>query len=89
MDELDDNFLTMGPDECRAWTISRGMNARTSAGKIHSDLERGFIRAEVISFSDFEALGTEAKCRDNGKIRIEGKEYIVQDGDLLNIRFNV
>ncbi|MEE8408795.1 MAG: DUF933 domain-containing protein [Myxococcota bacterium] len=83
------SFLTVGPDECRAWTIERGTNARAAAGKIHSDLERGFIRAEVIAFSDFEEHGSEAKCRDVGKLRVEGKDYVVQVGDLLHISFNV
>ena len=83
------SFLTMGPDECRAWTIDRGTSARAAAGKIHSDIERGFIRAEIIAFEDFRALGSEAKCREAGKLRLEGKEYIVQDGDIMHVRFNV
>ncbi len=83
------SFLTAGEDECRAWTIRRGTVARSAAGKVHSDIERGFIRAEVIAFDDFEALGSEAKCRDAGKLRLEGKDYVVQDGDIINFRFNV
>ncbi|MBN2341302.1 MAG: redox-regulated ATPase YchF [Deltaproteobacteria bacterium] len=82
-------FLTHGPDECRAWSIRKGSNAQEAAGAIHSDLARGFIRAEVISFADFNKYGSEAACRDNGAFRIEGKEYIVQDGDICHIRFNV
>ncbi|MBI4851622.1 MAG: redox-regulated ATPase YchF [Acidobacteria bacterium] len=83
------SFLTAGEDECRAWTIKRGTTAHRSAGKIHSDIERGFIRAEVIAYLDFIAAGSEAKCRETGKLRLEGKEYIVQDGDIINFRFNV
>jgi hypothetical protein len=83
------SFLTMGEDESRAWTIKRGMNAQKAAGRIHTDIERGFIRAEVISYEDFMALGSEAKCREAGKLRLEGKEYIVQDGDIISFRFNV
>jgi ribosome-binding ATPase len=82
-------FFTVGPKEIRAWTISEGMTAPQAAGVIHSDLERGFIRAEVIKYDDFISLGSEAACRDKGKLSIEGKSYIVKDGDLLNIRFNV
>ncbi len=83
------SFLTAGDDECRAWTLTRGTNARRAAGKIHSDIERGFIRAEVIAFNDFKTCGTEAKCREAGKLRLEGKDYIVQDGDITHFRFNV
>ena len=82
-------FFTVGPKEIRAWTISEGMTARQAAGVIHSDLERGFIRAEVIKYDDFVSLGSEAACREKGRLYIEGKNYIVRDGDLLNIRFNV
>lgn len=84
-----DTFFTVGPKEIRAWTIKRGMTAPQAAGVIHSDLERGFIRAEVIKYDDFIELGSEAACRDKGKLSVEGKNYIVKDGDLLNIRFNV
>jgi ribosome-binding ATPase len=83
------SFLTAGPDECRAWPIKRGFNAQRAAGKIHSDIERGFIRAEVIKLEDILALKSEAKCREAGKLRLEGKEYIVGDGDVINFRFNV
>ncbi|MBX7222725.1 MAG: redox-regulated ATPase YchF [Blastocatellia bacterium] len=83
------SFLTAGEDECRAWTIRRGTKAQKAAGKIHSDLERGFIRAEVVSFPDFMQYKSEAKCKEAGKLRLEGKEYIVQDGDIMHIRFNV
>jgi hypothetical protein len=83
------SMLTAGPDECRAWPISRGLPAPRAAGKIHSDIERGFIRAEVVRWDDLIALGSEAKCRDAGKLRVEGKEYIIEDGDVVNFRFNV
>ncbi len=83
------SMLTVGPDECRAWPVPRGSRAPRAAGKIHSDIERGFIRAEVIHWRDLLELGSEAKCREAGKQRIEGKEYIVQDGDVINFRFNV
>ncbi len=83
------SMLTAGPDECRAWPIRRGIPAPKAAGKIHSDIERGFIRAEVIAWQDLIELGSEAKCRDAGKLRIEGKDYIIADGDVVNFRFNV
>lgn len=83
------SFFTMGPDEVRAWPIRKGWNARRAAGAIHSDLERGFIRAETVSFDDFVAHGDTKKCRDAGVLRLEGKDYVVADGDILNIRFNV
>ena len=83
------SMLTAGPDECRAWPVARGTPAPRAAGKIHSDIERGFIRAEVVSWQDLVALGSEAKCRDAGKLRIEGKTYVIQDGDVVNFRFNV
>lgn len=82
-------FFTAGPKEARAWTIKAGMNAQQSAGVIHSDLERGFIRAEVMKYNDFVSLGSENACKEKGKLFVEGKTYIVQDGDILNIRFNV
>ena len=82
-------FFTIGGKENRAWTIHKGVNAQVAAGTIHSDLERGFIRAEVIKYSDFIQYKTEAACRDAGKYRLEGKQYIVEDGDILHIRFNV
>lgn len=83
------SMLTAGPDECRAWPVHRGSKAPRAAGKIHSDIERGFIRAEVVQWQDLVALGSEAKCRDAGKLRVEGKEYVIQDGDVVHFRFNV
>ncbi len=83
------SFLTAGEDEVRAWTITKGTRARNAAGKIHSDLERGFIRAEVVAFEDFITYGSEAKCREAGKLRLEGKDYIMQDGDIAHFRFAV
>jgi ribosome-binding ATPase len=83
------SFLTSGPDECRAWTVEAGSPAPEAAGKIHSDLKRGFIRAEVIKFDDLVAAGSEAEAKKRGLLRTEGKQYIVQDGDILNILFNV
>jgi len=83
------SFLTAGPDECRAWTIKAGSTAPEAAGKIHSDLRRGFIRAEVVRFEDLVACGSEAEARKRGLLRTEGKQYIVQDGDIVNILFNV
>jgi len=83
------SFLTSGPDECRAWTIEAGSTAPEAAGKIHSDLRRGFIRAEVIRFEDLMAAGSEAEAKKKGLLRTEGKQYIVHDGDVLNILFNV
>ena len=83
------SFLTSGEDECRAWPIRRGTPALKAAGKVHSDIERGFIRAEVIPFDDFVRLGSEARCREAGKLRLEGKEYVVQDGDIIHFRFAV
>jgi GTP-binding protein YchF len=82
-------FFTAGPKEARAWTVEKGSKAPQAAGVIHSDFERGFIRAETIAFTDFVALGGEAGARDAGKLRSEGKEYVVQDGDVLLFRFNV
>jgi ribosome-binding ATPase len=82
-------FFTVGPKETHAWTIREGMTAPQAAGVIHSDLERGFIRAEVMKYTDFAELGSEHACKTAGKFFIEGKNYIVQDGDILNIRFNV
>ena len=75
--------------EVRAWTIHRGDKAPAAAGVIHSDFERGFIKAEVIKLADYEKYKTEAACREAGKIGIEGKEYVVQDGDIMHFRFNV
>ncbi len=83
------SMLTVGPDECRAWPVARGTSAPRAAGKIHSDIERGFIRAEVIVWDDLVALGSEARCREAGKLRIEGRDYVIQDGDVAHFRFNV
>jgi GTP-binding protein YchF len=83
------SFLTAGEDECRAWTITRGTRAQQAAGTIHSDIERGFIRAEVVAFEDLVAAGSIAACREKGTLRLEGKEYVVRDGDVINFRFNV
>jgi GTP-binding protein YchF len=83
------SFFTVGPDEVRAWPIKRGTHAKQAAGKIHSDLERGFIRAEVIPYEHFIACGSEHAARETGHLKVEGKEYTVVDGDILNIRFNV
>lgn len=82
-------FLTAGSDEVRAWTFVEGSKAPQCAGIIHSDFERGFIRAEVIKYEDFIALGSESACRDAGKLYVEGKGYLVQDGDIMHFRFNV
>ena len=82
-------FLTAGPDECRAWTITKGTTAPKAAGKIHSDIERGFIKAEIVNFDDLVAAGSNAAAREKGQVRIEGKEYIMQDGDVTYFRFNV
>jgi GTP-binding protein YchF len=82
-------FFTTGEKESRAWTIKRGTTAQKAAGKIHSDMEKGFIRAEVIHYDEFIKIGSWAKAREEGKIRLEGKDYIVQDGDIMFIRFNV
>jgi ribosome-binding ATPase YchF (GTP1/OBG family) len=83
------SIFTVGPDEVRAWPIRRGASARAAAGRIHSDLERGFIRAEVIPYAVFTRYGTEQAVKDAGKLQIEGKDYGVADGDILHIRFNV
>ncbi len=83
------SFLTAGPDECRAWTIKAGTKAPQAAGKIHTDFERGFIRAEVIAFEDLKACGTMAAAKAKGLVRSEGKDYVMQDGDIVNFLFNV
>ncbi len=83
------SFFTVGADEVRAWTIKRGTKARQAAGRIHSDLERGFIRAEVIPYEVFLQYGSEQAVKDAGRLQIEGKDYVVSDGDILHIRFNV
>ncbi len=82
-------FFTTGKDESRAWTFRRGMKAPQAAGIIHTDFERGFIRAEVIKYTDYIRLGSESACREAGKIGIEGRDYLVQDGDIIHFRFNV
>ena len=82
-------FFTVGEDEVRAWTIRRGATAREAAGTIHSDIERGFIRAEVTRWDDLLRLKTLAACRDQALLRLEGKEYAVADGDVVHFRFNV
>jgi len=82
-------FLTAGPDECRAWTIVKGTTAPKAAGKIHTDFERGFIRAEVVNFDDLVANGSVAAAREKGLVRVEGKDYVMQNGDVVNFRFNV
>lgn len=84
-----ETYFTTGADESRAWTYVRGIKAPQAAGIIHSDFEKGFIRAEVIKYNDYIRLGSEAACREAGKIGIEGKEYVVQDGDIMHFRFNV
>jgi GTP-binding protein YchF len=83
------SFFTVGPDEVRAWTIRRGATARQAAGRIHSDLERGFIRAEVIPYAVFMEYGSEQAVKSAGRLQIEGKDYVVSDGDIIHVRFNV
>ena len=83
------SYLTAGKPEVRAWTIKKGTKAPQAAGKIHSDFERGFIRAEVIAFDDLMACGTMATAKEKGLVRSEGKEYVMQDGDIVLFRFNV
>ena len=82
-------FLTCGSDECRAWTITRGTKAPQAAGKIHSDFERGFIRAEIVAFDDLKACGSMAAAKEKGLVRSEGKDYVMHDGDVTLFRFNV
>jgi ribosome-binding ATPase len=82
-------FFTVGPKEARAWTVHKGAKAPEAAGEIHSDMQRGFIRAETIAFADYVALGGESAARDAGKLRQEGKEYVIADGDVLHFKFNV
>jgi GTP-binding protein YchF len=84
-----ETFLTAGPQEVRAWTYLQGSKAPQCAGVIHTDFEKGFIRAEVIKYADYVQLGSESACKDAGKMNIEGKEYVVQDGDIMHFRFNV
>jgi ribosome-binding ATPase YchF (GTP1/OBG family) len=82
-------FFTVGPKEARAWTVEKGSKAPRAAGEIHTDFERGFIRAETIAYDDYVALNGEAGARDAGKLRQEGKDYVVKDGDVLHFKFNV
>ncbi|MEA4821782.1 MAG: DUF933 domain-containing protein, partial [Erysipelotrichales bacterium] len=82
-------FFTVGVQECRAWTFHDGMTAPECAGVIHTDFQKGFIRAECFSYDDYMEYKSEAKLKEAGKLRLEGKEYIVQDGDILHFRFNV
>ena len=81
------SFFTVGDDECRAWSIARGTPAQLAAGEIHSDIQRGFIRAEIVSYDALTSRGSMAACREHGEVRLEGKEYTVQDGDIINFRF--
>lgn len=83
------HMLTAGPGECRAWPVRADSKAPRAASKIHSDIERGFIRVEVIHWRDLVELGSEARCREAGKLRVEGRDYVIQDGDVCNFRFNV
>ena len=83
------SFFTVGEDECRAWSIARGTPAQLAAGEIHSDIQRGFIRAEVVAYDALTTRGSMSVCREHGEVRLEGKEYIVQDGDVMHFRFNV
>ncbi|WP_182188214.1 redox-regulated ATPase YchF [Pectinatus frisingensis] len=82
-------FLTAGPDECRAWTITKGTKAPQAAGKIHTDIERGFIRAEIVNYDDLVAAGSTNAAKEKGQVRLEGKDYVMQDGDVTYFRFNV
>ena len=82
-------YFTSGPKESRAWTIPKGSNAPRAAREIHTDFEKGFIRAEVVSYEDYVTLRGEQKSKEAGKMRVEGKDYIVQDGDVIYFRFNV
>ena len=83
------SFFTVGPDEVRAWTVHRGATAPEAAGAIHTDFQKGFIRAEVVTYDDLAALGSLSEARAKGKLRVEGKEYVVQEGEVLNIRFAI
>jgi hypothetical protein len=83
------SFFTVGEDECRAWSIARGTSAQVAAGEIHTDIQRGFIRAEVVGYQALVTRGSMAHCREHGEVRLEGKEYVVQDGDVINFRFAV
>ena len=82
-------YFTAGIKEVRAWTITKGTKASQAAAVIHTDFEKGFIRAEVMAYTDFVSLGSEQACRDVGKLSVEGKDYVVKDGDIMHFRFNV
>ena len=82
-------YFTAGEQEVRAWTFKKGMKAPQAAGIIHTDFEKGFIRAETVSYDDLVSAGSMAGARENGRVRLEGKEYIVEDGDVIHFRFNV
>ena len=82
-------FFTVGPKEARAWTVEKGAKAPEAAGAIHSDMQRGFIRAETIAYDDYVTLGGENPAKEAGKLRQEGKEYVIHDGDVLHFKFNV
>jgi ribosome-binding ATPase YchF (GTP1/OBG family) len=82
-------FFTVGEHECRAWTVKRGAHAPQAAGVIHTDFERGFIKAEVVRWEDLVKLGSEAACRQHAKLAMEGKDYLVRDGDVIHFKFNV
>ena len=82
-------YFTVGEKEVRAWTYHVGMTAPEAAGVIHSDFQKGFIKAEVIKYDDYVSLGTEQLCKEKGKMNMEGKEYVVKDGDIMNFKFNV
>ncbi|HVN14834.1 MAG TPA: DUF933 domain-containing protein, partial [Anaerolineales bacterium] len=83
------SFFTVGEDEVRAWTTRRGATAQEAAGEIHTDLQRGFVRAEVVAYDDLTSLGSMNEAKNKGKLRLEGKEYLVKDGDIVHIRFNI
>ncbi len=83
------SFFTVGEDEVRAWTTRRGASALEAAGEIHTDIQRGFVRAEVVAYEDMIALGSMAEAKAKGKFRLEGKEYPVKDGDIMHVRFNI
>jgi ribosome-binding ATPase YchF (GTP1/OBG family) len=83
------SFFTVGEDEVRAWTVRRGASAVEAAGAIHSDLQKGFIRAEVVGYDDLVTLGGLAEARARGRLRLEGKDYLVQDGEIVHVRFNL
>ena len=83
------SYFTAGPKEVRAWSLKKGSTAPEAAGKIHTDFQKGFIKAEIISYEDYIKFGSESSAKENGKLRLEGKEYIVQDGDIIHFKFNV